>query len=65
MGAIKCAGARLSVYVADGRRRDNQGWADLLRLNICVRLIELIESWQANLGFADYLADPNHTGLVA
>jgi uncharacterized membrane protein YccC len=36
-------------------------WADLLRLNICVRLIELIESWQANLGFADYLADPNHT----
>jgi uncharacterized membrane protein YccC len=34
-------------------------WADLLTVNICVRLIELIDSWQANLGFAHYLADPN------
>jgi uncharacterized membrane protein YccC len=33
-------------------------WADLVTVNICVRLIELIEAWQANLGFADYLADP-------
>jgi uncharacterized membrane protein YccC len=37
------------------------GWADLVTVNICVRLIELIDSWQANLGFADYLADPEHT----
>jgi uncharacterized membrane protein YccC len=33
-------------------------WADLVAVNICVRLIELIDAWQANLGFADYLADP-------
>jgi uncharacterized membrane protein YccC len=33
-------------------------WAELVTVNICVRLIELIDSWQANLGFADYLADP-------
>jgi uncharacterized membrane protein YccC len=33
-------------------------WADLLAVNICVRLIELIDAWQANLGLADYLADP-------
>src|SRR3984893_10129745 len=33
-------------------------WADLVTVNICVRLIELIDSWQANLGFAAYLADP-------
>jgi uncharacterized membrane protein YccC len=33
-------------------------WADLVTVNICVRLIELIDTWQANLGFADYLADP-------
>lgn len=36
-------------------------WADLVTVNICVRLIELIDSWQANLGFADYLAEPEHT----
>jgi uncharacterized membrane protein YccC len=36
-------------------------WADLVTVNICVRLIELIDAWQANLGFADYLADPAHT----
>ena len=36
-------------------------WADLVTVNICVRLIELIDSWQANLGFVAYLADPDHT----
>jgi uncharacterized membrane protein YccC len=36
-------------------------WADLVTVNICVRLIELIDSWQANLGFAAYLAEPEHT----
>ena len=35
-------------------------WADLVTVNICVRLIELIDAWQANLDFADYLADPKH-----
>jgi uncharacterized membrane protein YccC len=39
-------------------------WADLLAVNICVRLIELIDAWQANLDFADYLADPDHTPSV-
>jgi uncharacterized membrane protein YccC len=33
-------------------------WADLVAVNVCVRLIELIDSWQANLGFAAYLSDP-------
>jgi uncharacterized membrane protein YccC len=33
-------------------------WADLVTVNITVRLVELIDSWQACLGFADYLADP-------
>jgi uncharacterized membrane protein YccC len=36
-------------------------WADLVAVNVCVRLIELIDAWQANLGFAKYLADPDHT----
>jgi uncharacterized membrane protein YccC len=36
-------------------------WADLVTVNVSVRLIELIDSWQANLGFADYLADPERT----
>jgi uncharacterized membrane protein YccC len=36
-------------------------WADLVTVNVTVRLIELIESWQACLGFAAYLADPTHT----
>lgn len=35
-------------------------WTDLVTVNICVRLMELIDSWQANLGFADYLAEPEH-----
>jgi uncharacterized membrane protein YccC len=33
-------------------------WAELLTVNITVRLIELIDSWQACLDFAGYLADP-------
>ena len=33
-------------------------WADLVTVNLTVRLIELIESWQVCLGFAAYLADP-------
>ena len=33
-------------------------WADLVTVNLTVRLIELIDSWQAYLSFAAYLADP-------
>jgi uncharacterized membrane protein YccC len=36
-------------------------WADLVTVNLTVRLIELIESWQACLDFAAYLADPRQT----
>ena len=36
-------------------------WADLVTVSLTVRLIELIESWQACLGFAAYLADPAQT----
>lgn len=34
-------------------------WAELLTVNIAARLTELIDSWQACLDFAAYLADPN------
>ncbi len=33
-------------------------WAELVTVNITVRLIELIDSWQTCLDFAAYLADP-------
>ncbi len=36
-------------------------WADLVTINLTVRLIELIESWQTCLDFATYLADPTQT----
>jgi len=36
-------------------------WADLVTVNLTVRLIELIESWQACLDLAAYLADPAQT----
>jgi uncharacterized membrane protein YccC len=36
-------------------------WAELLTVNITVRLVELIDSWQGCLDFAGYLADPNQT----
>jgi uncharacterized membrane protein YccC len=36
-------------------------WADLVTVNVTVRLVELIESWQACLGFAAYMADPKQT----
>jgi uncharacterized membrane protein YccC len=36
-------------------------WADLVKVNITVRLIELIDSWQACLDVSAYLADPAQT----
>jgi uncharacterized membrane protein YccC len=33
-------------------------WADLVTVNLTVRLIELIDSWQACLDFAAYLTEP-------
>ena len=39
-------------------------WADLVTVNLTVRLIELIDSWQACLSFAAYLADPRQTPSV-
>jgi uncharacterized membrane protein YccC len=33
-------------------------WPDLVTVNVTVRLIELIESWQTCLDFADYLVAP-------
>jgi uncharacterized membrane protein YccC len=35
-------------------------WADLVTVNLLVRLNELIDSWQACLDIATYLADPAH-----
>ena len=37
------------------------GWVDLVKVNVTVRLIELVDSWQACLDFAAYLADPAQT----
>ena len=39
----------------------HSSWADLVTVNLTARLIELIESWQACLEFAAYLADPAQT----
>src|SRR5262245_41462504 len=36
-------------------------WPDLVTVNVTVRLIELIESWQTCLDFADYLAARTRT----
>jgi len=36
-------------------------WTDLVKVNLTVRLIELIDSWQGCLSFAAYLADPAQT----
>jgi uncharacterized membrane protein YccC len=36
-------------------------WPDLVTVNVTVRLIELIESWQTCLDFAGYLAAPTRT----
>jgi uncharacterized membrane protein YccC len=33
-------------------------WSDLVQVNVTARLIELVDSWQASLDFAAYLADP-------
>jgi uncharacterized membrane protein YccC len=35
------------------------GWADLVTVNVTVRLVELIDSWQACLDFTAYLTDPS------
>jgi uncharacterized membrane protein YccC len=37
------------------------GWAELVTINVTVRLVELIESWQACLDFVAYLDDPEQT----
>jgi uncharacterized membrane protein YccC len=39
-------------------------WPDLVKVNVTVRLIELIDSWQACLSFAACLADPGRTPTV-
>jgi uncharacterized membrane protein YccC len=49
-----------ACHVATPAIGPQSSWADLLAVNICVRLIELIDAWQANLDFADYLAEPEH-----
>ena len=39
-------------------------WGDLVKVNVTVRLIELVDSWQACLDFAAYLADPTRSPSV-
>jgi uncharacterized membrane protein YccC len=64
----------LQVQVPDDRRRaaelkeacigampavgPQSSWGDLVQVNLTVRLIELIDSWQACLDFSAYLTDP-------
>jgi uncharacterized membrane protein YccC len=50
--------ACIAATPAVGRQ---SSWSDLVKVNITVRLIELIDSWQACLDFAAYLADPAQT----
>jgi uncharacterized membrane protein YccC len=38
---------------------EQSSWADLVTANVTARLAELIESWQAKLDLATYLADPS------
>ena len=59
--ARRAAELRQACVAATPAVGPESSWAELVTVNICVRLIELIDSWQANLGFADYLADPKHT----
>jgi uncharacterized membrane protein YccC len=59
--AGRAAELRQACVAATPAVGPESSWAELVTVNICVRLIELIDSWQANLGFADYLADPKHT----
>jgi uncharacterized membrane protein YccC len=57
---VQPAGLKQACIEATPSVGPQSSWADLLTVNICVRLIELIDSWQADLGFAAYLADPAH-----
>src|SRR6185312_7629386 len=59
--AGRAAELRQACVAATPAVGPESSWAELVTVNICVRLIELIDSWQANLGFADYLAAPKHT----
>lgn len=58
---LRLAELRQACVAATPAVGPQSSWADLVTVNICVRLMELIDSWQANLSFADYLAEPEHT----
>ena len=56
--AAKLKGACVAATPSVG---PESSWADLVTVNLTVRLIELIESWQGCLDLAAYLADPAQT----
>jgi uncharacterized membrane protein YccC len=58
---LRAAELKEACAVATPAVAPQSSWADLVKVNLTVRLIELIDSWQACLGFAAYLADPAQT----
>jgi uncharacterized membrane protein YccC len=50
---------RQACLVATPPLGERNSWADLVAANLTERLAELIDSWQASLGLAAYLADPS------
>jgi uncharacterized membrane protein YccC len=50
---------RQAALAATPAITEQSPWADLVTANVTARLAELIESWQAKLELATYLADPS------
>jgi uncharacterized membrane protein YccC len=50
---------RQAALAATPAITEQSSWADLVTANLTARLAELIESWQAKLDLATYLADPS------
>lgn len=50
---------RQAALAATPSITEQSSWGDLVAANVTERLAELIDSWQAKLDLADYLADPS------
>src|SRR5262249_24670564 len=57
----RAAELKEATVVAARAGGPRSAWTDLVKVTLPVRLIELIDSWQACLGFAAYLAAPTQT----
>jgi len=54
---VRAAELKEACVAATPAVAPQSSWADLVTVNLTVRLIELVESWQGCLDFAAYLAD--------